>query len=183
MFCRAFNYSTFILKFTSKIVLMRLCIVCLVIFLNQYSILLAQQAKPVPLILVDTFATDLKYLVLDADKIASVNVFKDSVATNLYGPGGKNGVVIIRTKEQINFLRLNALFDKYELPDSLRKLRICIDEILVTQPGLILADPAEVAGLSVINITDWDMFKSPVNEKVINIQRKHNNPGKPDSSN
>ena len=162
---------------------MRLCIVCLVIFLNLYSILFAQPTKPVPLILVDTFATDLKYLVLDADKIASVNVFKDSVATKLYGPGGKNGVVVIRTKEKINFLRLNALFDKYELPDSLRKFRVCIDEILVKQPGLILVDPAEVAALSIINITDWDIVKAPENEKVINIQRKHKNPDKSNSSN
>ena len=40
--------------------------------------------------------------ILDPEKIATVNVFKDSIAIAKYGVKAKNGVVIIITKQKTN---------------------------------------------------------------------------------
>ena len=51
-----------------------------------------------PLVLVDTFKTDINHLVLDPNKIVSINILKDSTAISKYGDAAKFGVIIIHPK-------------------------------------------------------------------------------------
>lgn len=54
-----------------------------------------------PLILIDDVETTMKKLQeLSPERIESVNVLKDEMAEKLYGEEGKNGVIIVKTKQQ-----------------------------------------------------------------------------------
>ena len=57
-----------------------------------------------PLIIIDgkEQTNDNIIEILDPEKIATVNVFKDSIAIAKYGEKAKNGVVIIITKQKTN---------------------------------------------------------------------------------
>ena len=57
-----------------------------------------------PLIIIDgkEQTNDNIIEILDPEKIATVNVFKDSIAIAKYGVKAKNGVVIIITKQKTN---------------------------------------------------------------------------------
>jgi TonB-dependent SusC/RagA subfamily outer membrane receptor len=120
--------------------------------------LFAQETKR-PLVLVNGFQTEINYLILDKAKIKSMDVLKDTAATNRYGRRGSNGVIIIKT-EPVNFMRVNALLNRFHISDSLKKLRIYINDTAVKNPELILADetnvesikPEQVRGEAVLNI-------------------------------
>lgn len=65
-----------------------------------------------PLIIVDgTKVSNDDLNLLNPDKIASVNVLKNESATSLYGEEGKNGVIVITTK--------NAPGEKYIITDTI----------------------------------------------------------------
>src|SRR6476661_4632382 len=68
-----------------------------------------------PLVLVDTFITDITHLVLDPQKIDSINIFKDSTAISKFGDAGKFGVIIIYPKPYAKFLRVDKILDNYKL--------------------------------------------------------------------
>ena len=158
---------------------MKVLIISLVILFSHFNETFAQQtntSRPGPLCLVDTFVTDIKYLILDPGKIESINVFKDTAAIKLYGDKARNGVVLIHPKEKISLLRLGALLDKYDFPDSLRHFRVCINEVVVERPDLILADASEVTSISTFNSTNWNIINSPQSEKFINITSKKRTP-------
>lgn len=125
-----------------------------------------------PLILVDSFQTSLQSLILDPGKIESINVLKDTPAVSRYGEAGKNGVVIIHPKANVILLRLVELLNKFQVPDSLRKFRVCINEVIISRPDLILIDESEVEGVSNFVSTDWSDLSRPKDERFLNIISK-----------
>lgn len=158
---------------------MKILITCLVIFSLQLNEGSAQQTKATakaPLVLVDTFMTDLKCLLLAPQKIESIDVYKDTSAIKLYGDKGRNGVVVVHTKGEVSLLRLKGLFDRYDFPDSLRNYRVCINGVIVDKPELILVDESEVESFGTFNRTDWYIFKEPRSEMLINISSKRKKP-------
>jgi TonB-dependent SusC/RagA subfamily outer membrane receptor len=120
--------------------------------------LYAQDTKR-PLVLVNGFQTEMNLLILDKGKIKSMNVYKDTAATNRYGKRGANGVIVIKT-EPVNFMRLNALLNRFHIEDTVKKLRIAINDTPADNRELILADeaavesikPGEIKGEAVLNI-------------------------------
>jgi hypothetical protein len=124
-----------------------------------------------PYVLVDTFRTDMKSLILSPVKIESINVFKDTTALQAYGNKAKYGAVIVKTKPNTELHRLGDLLDKYNVANDDRKLRVCIDQVLISNPELILIDPAEV--LAVDTITGQQLINSgdqSNSEKFLNIK-------------
>ena len=123
-----------------------------------------------PLVLIDSFQTDLEYLVFDPNKIESIDVFKDSIATAKYGPAGKYGVIIIRPKENASFLQVDKILDKYNIAKQDRTLRICINKTLVKEPRFILIEKSELLNVEITTDRHWvNMEDANTGEKFINI--------------
>jgi hypothetical protein len=53
-----------------------------------------------PLVLVDSFTTDVNYLVLNPQNIESIDILKDSAATSRFGQAGKFGVIFHSSKSR-----------------------------------------------------------------------------------
>jgi TonB-dependent SusC/RagA subfamily outer membrane receptor len=124
----------------------------------------AQETKH-PLVLVNGFQTEMNSLILDKAKIKSMNVFKDTAATNRYGKRGVNGVILIKT-EPVNFMRLNALLNRFHVADSVRKLRVTINGSTVKNTEWILADESNVESINAVEENG---------EMVLNIKTKKRN--------
>ena len=131
-----------------------------------------------PLVLVDTFITDLTHLVLNPDKIESIDVLKDSTAISKFGDAAKFGVIIIYPKPRVKFLRVDKILKIYNLSNEDKKLRICINKTLLRNPQLLLIEKSQIESVEVttdrhgINIHDANS-----GEKFINIitRTKNNN--------
>jgi TonB-dependent SusC/RagA subfamily outer membrane receptor len=134
-------------------------------------------AGKLPYVLIDSFSTDLRFLVISPDKIESVNVLKDSNALAVYGDKARNGAVIIKTKPNTRLLRVNDIFDQYNIPKAARKLRVCINKTLINQPELILIEASEMLGAEITTEKYWiHPEEAKSTERLINI--KTNKTGK-----
>ncbi len=123
-----------------------------------------------PLVLVDTFKTDLKYLVISPLKIDSISIFKDSMAIQRFGSEGKSGVIIIHAKQTANMLRLDKILENSELQNADRKLRVCINKTLVKTPELVLIDKSDIESIEVTTDRHWiNIEDANSGEKFINI--------------
>ncbi len=111
-------------------------------------------------------------MVLDPENIASIQVLKDTSAINRFGDFGKNGALIINTKPNTNLLRLKSLLDKFQVADSVRKYKVCINEVPIAHPELILLDESQITGVSTLDSIEWNPSGSNKNEKLLNIVSK-----------
>lgn len=124
-----------------------------------------------PYLIVDSLSADLKYLVLSPDKIESINILKDAVAT--YGDKAKYGAIIIKTKPNTTLLRVSEILDKYGVSKADRELRICINKTLVSQQELVLIEASEILGVDITTDRYWvNPNEANSNEKFINISTK-----------
>jgi hypothetical protein len=130
---------------------------------------------PAPLLLVDTFQTDFNSFLVDAGNIKSMQVIKDSAGTRPYGEKGRNGVILIHIRENTTLLRLPALLDHFNIPDSLRRLRLSINEAIVRQPALLLIDPAQVQSIKPHVMLRWPDARTNEEETYLNIRIKEKN--------
>jgi hypothetical protein len=106
----------------------------------------AQEEKNSPIVLVNGFQTEMEALILNKQKIKSMDVLKDSAAMKRYGRRGRFGVVVIKT-EPVNFTRVNALMNRFRVADSLKKLPVAINEVPVKNSAMILADETHVVDI------------------------------------
>ncbi len=126
-----------------------------------------------PLVFVDSFQTDLNYLVLSPDKIESMNVYKDAAAIAKYGEVGKNGVIIIQPKQDVVFFNLKTILDNHNIKGQSRNFKICINQRLVHNPRLILIEQSELDNMEIILENKLqNQFGSGSVEKYINIVTK-----------
>jgi TonB-dependent SusC/RagA subfamily outer membrane receptor len=127
-----------------------------------------------PLFIVDdSIVTEGGLTTLNPNKIVSIDILKDSAAVAYYGEKAKNGVVIIHTKKSQLYLNLDELLDQYHITGDNRKLKVCVDNILVKNRNRITIDSSDIQRVEVITDTCW---KSPVEagpeETYINIVTK-----------
>ncbi|MCZ2129415.1 MAG: hypothetical protein LC109_04020 [Bacteroidia bacterium] len=123
-----------------------------------------------PLVLVDTFKTDITHLVLDPQRIDSINIFKDSTAISKFGDAGRYGVIIIYPKPYAKFLRVDKVLENYQLSNEDKKLRICINKTLMRDPQLILIESSEIESVEVTTDRHWiNVEDAKSGEKFINI--------------
>jgi len=123
-----------------------------------------------PLILVDTFRTEMKSMILNVANITSINVLKDSSAISRYGKEGKNGVVQLNSAIATSYVRLDAILDAFHISAEHRNLRVCINKILIERRQLILADLEAIAAVE-ITTDRLSPYLEDLNstEKFINI--------------
>ena len=163
---------------------MKNCILCinfLILLLNSTSgqkrICLDAGCGPFnkinPLVFVDSFKTDMSYLVLDPNKIESINIFKDSSSISKYGVEAKDGVIIIQPKKNVQFLRIDRILDNNKVNAEDRKLRICINNNLMKETKLILIESSEIEGVQITTDRHW-INREDANscERFINIITK-----------
>lgn len=127
-----------------------------------------------PLFIIDdSVVTDMSYMELNPENITSVTVLKDSTAVASYGPKARNGVIIIHTNHKPMFLNLEGILDQYNITGASRKLRVCIDNVLVKNSNRIALNPSEILRAEVITDICW---KSPAEagpeETYINLVTK-----------
>ncbi|HEY1113223.1 MAG TPA: hypothetical protein VGE66_06660 [Chitinophagaceae bacterium] len=122
-----------------------------------------------PLVVVDTFATQPEYLVLEPSNIESINVLKDKAATMKWGVRGRNGVIVITPKNNTRMLTINGLYDYYDVPAGQRTLRVCINEKPVDHPELILVDLNSIDGISTFVSTNWGLLPASESDTFFNI--------------
>jgi len=126
-----------------------------------------------PLVLVDTFKTDINHLVLDQDKIVSINILKNSTAISKFGDAGKFGAIIIQPKTDAKFLRVDQILDNYKLSNEDKKLRVCVNKTLMRDPQLILIENSEIESVKVTTDRHWiNTEDANSGEKFINITTK-----------
>jgi len=158
-----------------------LCIYFLTFLLNSASgqkrICLDAGCSPInktnPLVFVDSFKTDISYLVLDPNKIESINILKGSDAISKYGDAAKNGVIIIQPKKNVQFLRIDRILDKSKINSEDKKLRICINKTLIRDAQLILIESSEIEDVQITTDRHWTNIEDANScERFINIITK-----------
>lgn len=129
-----------------------------------------QDTATLPFVLVDTFSTELKLLVINPKNIESINVFKDSTALATFGAKARHGAIIIKTKEDTKLLRTNQLLDKFNIPAADRSLRICLNKRLVSQPQMLLLEESEIQNVEITTDRQWvHPEEANSTERFINI--------------
>jgi TonB-dependent SusC/RagA subfamily outer membrane receptor len=108
-----------------------------------------------PLAIVNSIEANLDQFWLSPDKIKAITILKDSAAIATYGDKGKNGVLIIETKPDIQLLKLTTLLDQFNIPEKDRNLNICKDKVLVQNPEKIFADKSDLVKVEVITDVYW----------------------------
>ena len=122
-----------------------------------------------PLVIVDSVVSDFTHFFVTAGNIASIDILKDADAA-AYGAKGKYGVIIIHTKQNAGVLDMTGLLDAYRVPQQHRALRVCVDNVLVSDPARIIADKESIAGVEVVTDICWVTPASPGPEETyINI--------------
>src|SRR5215203_4260237 len=111
--------------------------------------------KTNPLVFVDSFKTDMSYLVLDPNKIESISILKVALAISKFGDEAKNGVIIIQPKQNVQFLRIDRILDTYNINTGDRKLRICINNNLMKEIQLILVESSEIENVQITTDRHW----------------------------
>lgn len=126
-----------------------------------------------PLIIVNSFMTDFKHLLLKPDNIISMDVLKNERVIAAYGDKAKNGVIVIHIKKHTEIFRLTDIFEHYQIPDTDRKLKVCIDNVQVSDSSLLVIDKADIATVEVITDICWVTPQVPgPEERYINIASK-----------
>jgi hypothetical protein len=123
-----------------------------------------------PLIIVDTFRTDINHVILDPGNIQSINIFKDSLVASKFGDAGKYGIIMIYPKPNTTFLRVDKILTEYKLCEEDKKLRICINKTLMSSPQLILIDKSEIERVEITTDRYWTNTEDANSgERFINI--------------
>ena len=163
---------------------MRNCILCinfLILLLNSASgqkrICLDAGCGPInkitPLVFVDSFKTNISYLVLNPDKIESINIFKGPPAISKYGDEAKDGVIIIQPKSDVQLQRIDRILDNNKIKGEDRKLRICINKTLIRETQLILIESSEIEDVQITTDRHWINSEDANScERFINIITK-----------
>lgn len=126
-----------------------------------------------PLLLVNEQETSYNALVLDEAKLEIDTVLKNIVATEKYGDKARDGVILARTKDNVQLVRLEQILNHFQVPSLSRDLQVLINGKLV-KPELILADISNIEKIEVttLDVTSPYRYSWDENEKYLNIVTK-----------
>jgi hypothetical protein len=129
-----------------------------------------------PLVIIDSFTTDIKHVVLNPDKILSIDVLKDSSTVSRFGEKARYGVIIIQPKKEANFISLNKLLDEFHITGADRGLKVCVDHIFVKDPSKLVIDRSSIHTVSIITDIVWETPQvAGKEERHINLQSTGSN--------
>lgn len=124
-----------------------------------------------PLVLVNSLQTTTSGLLVAPEQIASVEVFKDQQAVKLYGSKAKAGVVVIKLKEEKQLARVQEVYDYFQVPQEQQKLKLAVNDQLVSDKALLLADlqHIEKVELKTQDVTAVNRFSFDEDAPYLNI--------------
>ena len=122
-----------------------------------------------PLILIDTLFTYNESMILHPSKFVSISTINAQKAIALYGSNGRFGVIMIETIPDIEFVRLNAILDRFKVEEKHRSLKVCIDRAPVAEPDKLLADMKEIRNVEIISEKQPDANERFKDRSFINI--------------
>lgn len=108
-----------------------------------------------PVVIIDTCQTSFRALILDSsciNKTRKISLAAPSLSCLSYD------IVIIEPKDNIKLVRINEVLDYFKIPIEDRKLKICINNILIDTPSKILAN---INDIKKVEITDYIYSPDP----------------------
>jgi len=96
------------------------------------------------IMVVDSFLVNPHQAIINPGKIDSISVLKGPEAIRRFGSIASNGAIIIYSRKNTNYLRLDGLLDHFIIAPSSRTLPVCIDGSLVSDTRLLLFDLSAV---------------------------------------
>lgn len=97
-----------------------------------------------PIIWIDTMKTDINHLLVGNEKIDSFHLLKDSAAVRLYGADAARGVLVMYPKDSVKLMRLPEFLEWQSVPAADRKLRVCVNHLLIRHPEYLIIDPSYI---------------------------------------
>lgn len=135
---------------------------CLQAFAQQELIHPKEQQKGVlvqrtyPYIQIDGRQIAQQSLALLApENIESIDVYKDENATAKFGDKAKDGAIVIKAKTSIKLATIQDIYTKYSIPVAQQSLKVVINNQLVKDPNLILANLKQIEK---VEIMQQDIF-------------------------
>ncbi|MBF9251984.1 hypothetical protein I2I11_01630 [Pontibacter sp. 172403-2] len=134
---------------------MLLSFICLTAQAQQQKLMPAQVTKqgsislPQPLVLVGDEKTAMGALILDPNLIESINVYKGAEATAKFGDKAKDGAVLIALKNNMQLARMEQVYTAFKVPAQQQNLPVAINDKLVGNPELLLANLEEIRKVEV----------------------------------
>ena len=111
------------------------------------------QHKMNPLIIIDSLTTSNETMIVHPSKFISITTINSVKAIQLYGDYGKFGAIRIQAQPNVQWARLDAILDKFNIESQYRGLKVCINKFPVLEPQKILADLSEIQAVEITNST------------------------------
>lgn len=102
---------------------------------------------------------------INVQNIESINVIKGERATELYGYRAKNGVLIISTKPNTQFLNFKNIVKEYNISKADQFLPVVLNKHFVDEKEYLLLDKSAIVS---VKILEEQLFVEPV--KAIYIE-------------
>ncbi|WP_299703158.1 hypothetical protein [uncultured Pontibacter sp.] len=87
---------------------------------------------------------------LSPDNIASIEVLKDANATTKFGEKAKDGAILIKTNPATKLAKLQDIYTHFGIPAAQQQLQVVINNQLVKDTGLILANLDQIEKVEVV---------------------------------
>lgn len=116
---------------------------------SSQHVYIAQEKAIRPLVVIGAQETYMDALILDADKIQRLEVYKGEKAVDKFGEKGKEGTVVLTLEEAVSLARLPEIYDRFDVSEQGKKLTVAIDGKHVSEPELLLADLRKIEKVEV----------------------------------
>ncbi|MBO9619223.1 MAG: hypothetical protein J7539_09335 [Niabella sp.] len=130
-----------------------------------------------PLYVIDSNIVGRWFMSLNPNDIKEITVLKDTASTSIYGPAGKNGVILIKTKQPSKYtlLPLNEVLLQHNISLD-GAIILIINNKPVKDTGLLKLDANNIKSVTLYS-SGFDYLAAPYNAiKVVQIIMKDYNP-------
>jgi hypothetical protein len=124
-----------------------------------------------PYVLANNLPTSRLALIVNRHSIKSMDVYKGQEAIAKFGEKAKEGAIVITMNPNVQLVRIKEIYRHFNVPAQQRGLKVCINNQLINNADLILADLKEVIKVDVIqqDITAPYRWSLDENEQFLNI--------------
>ena len=112
-----------------------------------------------PIFYINNIKTDWQSFIIKENNILEVSVFKGKKAIFKKGINAKNGLVIIKTKPNIQLLNLQSFYTEYKISKIDQLLPIVLNKHFVDEKEYLLLDKSAIVS---VKILDEQPFVEPV---------------------
>ncbi|MFD2514614.1 hypothetical protein ACFSRY_12125 [Pontibacter locisalis] len=100
-----------------------------------------------PYVTINAQETAMGAFIVEPDQIASVEVIKEQDAVKQFGDKAREGAVIIRLRESVSLVRVQEVYDFFQVSPDHQQLKLTINDQLVSDKEKLLADLQQIEKL------------------------------------